>query len=321
MGYSNSPADADPVYNWVHPKNYQYRIYTPSREFGGYKVYFDSCGRRSQLPEAAEKEPRSTLLVAFLGDSFVEALQVPYDSSFVGILSADYPNTAMLNYGVTGYGPLLYYLQCKQMLGEHKINPAAVFMVLYSNDIRNDSAFLNRAVFNSSGNDIIAVNGGKKNSLKALLRKSYLVRLCRKTYLQWQYARKTKNKTGPKGTVVNGLLEEMPLLDSTLTARYILKTAALLQQHNIPLYLTAIPSRYINFTGDTSVTSFAQIAEEWSQKNHIPFVNLHRSFDSVSVHTGQELFYTIDVHCNAAGHALIADAIHHVMDTIPGIGR
>src|SRR5688572_10805366 len=103
VGHSNSPTDADPVLNWVHPKNYLYKMYSPSREFGGYKVYFDSCGRRSQLQGVARGKLKSTMSVVLLGDSFVEALQVPYDSSAVGILSAQYPRTQVLNYGVTGY--------------------------------------------------------------------------------------------------------------------------------------------------------------------------------------------------------------------------
>jgi lysophospholipase L1-like esterase len=321
MGYSNSPTDADPVFNWVHPKNYLYKMYSPLREFGGYEVYFDSFGRRSQLPRIARQKPKSIATVAILGDSFVEALQVPYDSSTVGILSNRFPGTDVLNYGVTGYGPVYYYLKCKQMLTEHKVRPAAVFMVLYSNDVDDDSAALNRAVFDNVSQEIIAINGGKKNSLKALLRESHLIRLCRKAFITWKYLRKTKGRPSENRLVINRLVEESPSLDSTLSEQYILKTASLLKQHHIPFYLTAIPSRYVNFTRDTSASTFAPKAEYWAAKNQIPFINLRRSFDSVSTHTAQKLFYNTDVHCNASGYSLIADAMGKVMDTIPGIRK
>lgn len=306
-GYSNSPTDADHTLNWVHPANYEYKLFGITGEFQDFIVYFDSLHRRNQVPAKAIAHPPGTKQIAFLGDSFVEALQVPYDSCFVGLLADQYRDISFLNYGVTGYGPVLYYLQCKKMLEEHAVRPAAVCMVLYSNDVRDDSSFLPRAVYH--GNQIVAINGGDKNYLLALLRKSYLARLCNKVYLQWKYSRKMDTSAAGGNKLVKGTIEENPSLNNTLSEEYILKTDSMLRAWQIPFYITAIPSKYINFTADTTVHTFAQQAAGWSSAHSIPFINLSPHFDSLGVQAQQKLFFDIDIHCNARGHRAIADVM------------
>lgn len=311
--YGNSPADADPVVNYVHPANYYYKMFTPSGEFGGYSIYFDSLRRRAQVPELAIHRPGTAPNIVFLGDSFTEALQVPYDSSFIGILSTRFPQAAFLNYGVTGYGTILYYLQCKKMLNEHGIRPAAVFMILYSNDVRDDSTVLNRAILDANRNEIIAIDGGRKNSLVAWLRKFYLVRTVNKFFLQWKFTQKAKKESDTKGVLINNLLEEAPALENSVSAQYILKTDSLLKTRNIPLYITAIPSRYKNFTGDLSRELFAEKTEAWCMTNNLPYINLQAAFDSTYRQKPLNFFYSKDVHCNANGHKVIASVFSKIV--------
>lgn len=307
-GYNNAPVDSDPVLDWVHPNDYAYTSYGPSGEFGNFTVYFDSLGRRSQLPQKASPRPPGSQTIAFIGDSFVEALQVPYDSSFTGRLAARYPGISFVNYGVTGYAPVLYYLQCRRMLTEHHLRPQQVVMVLYSNDVREDSAFLSRAVYASNG-EIAAINGGRKNSLQALLRRSYVVRLVRKAVIRWQYARRAKDTRTVDGTVVNDLLEEASRLEHTLTEQYILKTDSLLKKNGVAFYVTAIPSRYIHFTRDTTFRSFAKISREWAVGHGLKYIDLQQAFDRATFMRHEKFFFNIDVHCNARGHGVIADAL------------
>ncbi len=311
--YGNSPADADPVVNYVHPANYYYKMFTPSGEFGGYSIYFDSLGRRAQVPDRALRLSRDAPCVVFLGDSFTEALQVPYDSSFIGILSNRFPYASLLNYGVTGYGTILYYLQCKKMLEVHGIRPAAVFLTLYSNDVRDDSAVLHRAVFDSKRKEIIAIDGGRKNSLVALLRRIYLVRIVNKIFLQWKFIQKEKKRDQLNGVMINELLEEAPDLENTISAQYILKTDSLLKARNIPFLITAIPSRYKNFTKDFSKELFAEKTEKWCRNQKLSYINLQAAFDSSFRQNPLNFFYTKDVHCNANGHKAIASAISIIM--------
>jgi len=308
LGYSNAPVDADHVVNWKHPVDYRYTMFTPSGEFGGFPVYFDSLGRRNQLPEKAKHRDASDSTIVFLGDSFVEALQVPYDSSFVGILSNRFPKVSFLDYGVTGYGAVLYYLQCRRMLEEHHVQPSAVFMVLYSNDVRDDSAFLDRAVYRPGDHEIVAIDGGKRNTLLPLLRQSYLARTINKMYLQWKFSREVA-RNYKTIAMVNGYAEESPSLENSLTASYILKTDSLLQQHHIPFYITVVPSKYSNYTGHSPDHLFATKAAVWSRQHQLSFIDLQTPFREASQKNHERFFYAADVHYNAAGHRLTADVL------------
>lgn len=305
----NSPVNPDPVLNWVHLKNYRYTMFTPSGEFGGFDVYIDSMGRRASLPEKAIPRSSSTAPYVFLGDSFTEALQVPYDSSFIGVLSQQFPNETFLNYGVTGYSPVLYYLNSLQLLHSNMPKPKAAFITLYSNDVREDSTLLSRAEWKEGM--ISAVNGGEANSWHVLFRKSYLVLLLNRFYKQWNYQRAHPDQGN--GVVVNGKLEENPELEGTLTSLYLRKTDSLYKSLNIPLYITAIPSRYREKTGKTDRPYFSTIAREWAQKNNLNFIDLETYFFPAQPPNTKPLFFNVDMHCTAEGQARVANAIGEVL--------
>jgi hypothetical protein len=313
-GYSNSPADPDPYLHHVHPNNHLFKVYTPGGEFGDFMVYYDSLGRRSKLPDSIRNGPRPVKGFVFMGDSFVEGLQVPYEQSFMGLVEKQLPQYQFLNYGVTGYGPLLNYLQCRKMLHEHKVFPHAVVMLLYSNDVRDDSTYFRRSVRDSTG-QVLAVNGGKKNSLVAFVRQFYLARAIRKAYIRWKFQRQFKNPQQVNGVPVRGLLEEQPGIENTLTEQYLLETDSLLQANNIAFYLSAVPSRYENLTGNHSLTTFSEKAGAWAHAHGIPFIALDSAF-TVAGMKGEKLFYNIDIHCNAAGHRVIAEVFSKELFTI-----
>ncbi len=313
VGYrndGNSPVNPDPVLNWVHLTNYRYTMFTPSGEFGGFEVYIDSQGRRAQVPEKAATLPASTAPYIFLGDSFTEALQVPYDSCFTGILSRQYINEKILNYGVTGYSPVLYYLKSVQLLESKGVKPKAVVITLYSNDVREDSTLLARA--NWDKGLIKAVNGGEANTWLHLFRKSYLVLVLNRFYKQWNYQRNHPDLGN--GVVLNGKLEENPELDGTLTAQYLKKTDSLFKALHIPLFITAIPSRYREKTGQTDRRYFSSIVKEWARENELSYIDLEPYFfpDSPSK-KDQQLFFNRDMHCTAAGQQRIAEGLEVVI--------
>ena len=309
-GYNNSPADPDPVLHHVHPANYLYKLYTPGGEFGDYMVYYDSLGRRSDLPEKIPTIQTNIRTVAFFGDSFVEALQVPYDSSFTGLLAKKFPGTNMLNYGVTGYSPILHYLQCKKMLYEHRVKPDMVIMVLYSNDVRDDSTYIGQSEF--TNHELTAINGGKPGWFNTFGRKLYLARIIKRSMIKWEFQQKHKDTTLINGVMVHGLLEESPEISNTLTEKYVLKTDSLLKRYGIPLYLAVIPSRFINFGGEVSYIPFSQKVQVWAAANRLRFVSLDSAFNAAT-ERGERLFYNIDVHCNANGHKVISSVLEQLI--------
>ena len=300
----NSPVDPDPVLNWVHLTNYRYTMFTPSGEFGGFPIYLDSLGRRAQLPEKVGSNRSAKAPYIFLGDSFTEALQVPYDSCFTGILSRQSPNQLFLNHGVTGYSPVIYYLKSKQLLSAPDSKPKAAFITLYSNDVREDSTLLPRTEW-QLGN-IAAVNGGAPNAWHRLLRKSYLILTLNKLYKQWNYKRIHPDQGN--GVVINGKLEENPELEGTITDEYLKKTDSLYKALNIPLYITAIPSRYREKTGKTDRRYFSTIVKEWAEKNGIAYIDLEPYFFPTKQPNSKPLFFNVDMHCTAEGQGRVAEA-------------
>src|SRR5687767_13478954 len=86
IGYGNSPIESDPVIHHVHPRNYTFVQHHPSGELGGFEITYNSEGRVFSGAADAGTSTPGDCRIAFMGDSFTEAGQVPYAESFVGTL-------------------------------------------------------------------------------------------------------------------------------------------------------------------------------------------------------------------------------------------
>lgn len=124
---------------WAHPPNGD--LLFERQEFR-IPVHFSSAGLRDR--EYPFRKPPGTVRVAWLGDSFVEALQVPFDSSAVKRLEAALNAAAppgvrfeVLNFGVSGYGT------CQQLLCLEELalrfEPDWVLSQYYANDLDDDA--------------------------------------------------------------------------------------------------------------------------------------------------------------------------------------
>ena len=136
-----------------------------SREYGGHTVFYDDAGRRAnpENPQGRRASPEhlqfdqtdSEVSVVVMGDSFVEALQVAHEESFVGRLqNAASPNVSVENYGTSSYSPALYLLQWRTRIRDRA--PTHVFLMLFGNDIRNDEEMTAIAELDTSG-DIVTL--------------------------------------------------------------------------------------------------------------------------------------------------------------------
>ncbi len=56
--------------------------------------------------------------VAFIGDSFTEAVGMAYEHSFVGMYAAANPTKSVVNLGVSSYAPTLYFKKIQHLLDE-----------------------------------------------------------------------------------------------------------------------------------------------------------------------------------------------------------
>ncbi len=309
IGYGNSPVNPDAMLHHVHPKNYSFTSYSSANEFGGHEVIFDEEGKVVPRHGMNAGQSRNRPVIAFLGDSFVESLQVPWNSSFIGCLQSRIPGIEMQNYGVSSYSPSLHYLLAKNILLKRQPLPAKAVILLYSNDVADDINYLKSGIF--EGQELIAVNGGTSSWTVQLLRKSYLVRLLRKVAITLEYA--WQHKDDPQNTVkqgeVGGFIEENPDWEGTSSADYLEKTVRLLEASGIKTFVTAVPSKFRYFNDGVEGLEFSEKIEQWAAKRQISFISLTAPFKQWRAQGGGQLFFEKDIHFNTTGHQLAAKVI------------
>jgi hypothetical protein len=138
--------------------------------------------------ERPRVKPPGTFRILVLGDSFIEALQVPLEKTFARLLEAELGNgpVEVLSMGVSGYGTateLLLYRECGRSYG-----PDLVLLAFYpGNDVRNNSPVLEpvlRPIYDRSGR-LERVSATRKAAAGQARRRGFLGHSA-----AYQYARK-----------------------------------------------------------------------------------------------------------------------------------
>ncbi|MGE5504927.1 MAG: GDSL-type esterase/lipase family protein [Actinomycetota bacterium] len=74
----------------------------------------------------------------FIGDSFTEAVGMPWQQSFAGLYAARHPEVEVLNAGVSSYAPAVYYAKVRGLLEQGiKLDRVVVFMDI--SDIQDET--------------------------------------------------------------------------------------------------------------------------------------------------------------------------------------
>jgi hypothetical protein len=304
IGYGNAPMVSDPILDHVHPKNYTFRSHTPSGEYGGHLVHYDADGCVAPT-QPAGRASDAKYRVAFLGDSFVEAGQVPYADSFVGILDAASRGLSLVrNYGVSSYSPMLYLLQWRVLVWFFR--PTHVFVLLFSNDVGDDQGYAQNAVRSENG-EVVAVPGPSDAPLVLWLRSLYVARLIRKAQLKIAWLLANRNAPPPK--VVGDSVEEDPDI-SPLTAALVQQLAEAVTASGARFVLMAVPSKY-RLTGghaDPAAPEFADKWKDWAADHGVEYVDLVVPFRE-AVARGSSTFFAMDMHFNRTGHAVVASVL------------
>ena len=88
-------------------------------------------------------DPMKKVKIAVLGDSYMEALQIPQHEDTSDLLRS-LTGVSVMNTGISGFGPIHEYLTYNQFVRSHK--PNIVLLFFYTgNDIRDSSCVLNRS--------------------------------------------------------------------------------------------------------------------------------------------------------------------------------
>lgn len=304
LGYDNAAFEPDSVFHHAHKKNYSFINNNPSeKEYSNILVKYDNDGCVTN--PLFEKKNLPQKKIAILGDSYPEGLQANYTQSLTGILEKEMGNEFQIkNFAVGGYSPVIYYLQCKNILEDYK--PDYILLFLYANDVREDKEFLTKAVFKN--NELMAVDGGMPAWKYAFIRNSYLLRLVRKYYMQLVYFF-YQDDNASAGYSINNMLEEKPVLTPP-TLSYLDSIKNYSENSGAKLIISAIPSKYkiINsLPFDNS--DYAVQCKLWAAKNTIDYIDLVAPFEMLKRDSGISPFFTKDIHLNTVGHAVSAASI------------
>ena len=305
LGYGGVHMVSSDVLHHVHPPDYRFVSYHRSREHGGHVVYYDEAGRRAHPDQSAVDLTGYEGAVAVMGDSFVEALQVAHEDSFVGRLqTAANGHTPVQNYGTSSYGPALYLLQWRHQIRQQR--PSYIFLMLFGNDVRNDAEMTAIAQVDSSG-EIVAVSGAEQTWFARVARSTYLARLVRKVQLQLVWA--WEHWGEETGESFLDFLEENPDI-TDLTDGYLQQLVRETREVGTQLVLLAVPSKEdtLRRAARTTRRAFHDKVRVWAEQHRVPFVDLATPF-LVAAEAGARLFFPRDIHFTEEGHRVVADVL------------
>jgi len=129
---------ADPVYDHGLAPNFDgYDIWGEAR----YRLFTNSLGfKDGSVREVPLKASSRRILL--LGDSFTEAIGVPYENSFVGLLNRAgerrEPKVEFLDAGVASYSPSIYYKKVKYLL-DRGLQVDEVVLLSDSSDVEDEA--------------------------------------------------------------------------------------------------------------------------------------------------------------------------------------
>lgn len=297
LGYDNAAFEPDSVLHHIHRPDYFFiHSNAAEHEYGNIQVRYDRMGCVVNPNEKKTENCRGKIW--FFGDSYIEALQVNYDSSVVGILEKDFPDVCFKNFAVGAYSPILHYLKLKHLLKSDK--PDVAFLFLYANDVAEDKQYFNKAKFN--GQEVTAVDGGMPQWKYEIIRNSNLLRLARKFYMQM-----TVKFENNRNLNESALSESKDILaEPTLT--YLEKFVALCKDNKIRVIVSCIPSKRDILKTDINTDSFSNQIKAWCS-GRCDFLDSQSPLQSFYLETNKSPYYKNDIHFNNYGHRILATTI------------
>lgn len=297
---------------------------------GTYRLTTNSLGFKDKVVRDVSSTTDRHRIV-FIGDSFTEGIGLQFDKTFVGRIAdkLDPQGYEILNAGVVSYSPYIYYLKTKYLI-EHGLKFDELVVFIDMSDVQDEityqpwtpsdpswiertwNAFYKKADFFLEHHSLVYLHGIRPITFGVYtkrLRTLFLggsgdgekVSDKDKKYLadrgRWAFDDEVYNDWGKKGVALE-LAHMQDLID--LCKKNSIKVSIAVYPWPDNILAQDIQSRQVS------------IWKKFSDVNSLTFYNLFPVFMNTSMKSSEVVAtYFLphnDVHWNAAGHQLVADA-------------
>lgn len=272
-----------------------------------YKFSTNSLGFRDSLSRNISNH-NDKYRIILIGDSFTEAVGVDWENSFAGILSNRLENRGIeiLNAGVIGYSPRIYYLKTEYLLNVQKLKFDELFVFIDISDINNEHLYQNY----------------KPKSFVSLLiqyvsRYSFVLR---------------KIRQPPALSVIQGIpfandlnknydfpIGDWQINDPKIQKGFklgiynMLQLVKLCREHKIKLRIVVYPwQNNIGYTNHPQESTW----QAFATTHKVDFISLFPDFAEACNYDGKfcsDFFIPLDAHWSVAGHKFVANKILKVI--------
>lgn len=302
-----------------------------------YRVCTDALGMKTSCNRSDEINKHYD--IAFIGDSFTEAIGMPYEKSFVGMYAQNNQGIRVANLGVSSYSPVIYLKKTEWFLkqGIH-FDHMVVFIDI--SDIQDEASSYYKELENGSIKstagiqEIPGVNRSGMMAVKNFVRRHFY--LFTTMYKNSAKLIRPTPSEAPKQEGIFDLQRSRWTYDSQSegygelgvqggidkAVDYMDRLHDLLERHDIRLSVGVYPwpAQLKELENSSAINLQSRIWQEFCLDKCEYFIDLFPKFAELVANKGAESVYhdhyiAGDVHFNEKGNALIFSALRETFDS------
>jgi hypothetical protein len=277
-----------------------------------YRLRTNSLGfrdARARVVPLKHSRPR----VLFIGDSFTEGIGVSYDSTFVGRIARELEPRGfeVLNAGVAGYSPAIYYRKIKNLLEERGLQVSSIVVCIDIADVYNEARQY-RLGKDGRVEELPTPGLTKRERLKQLLKdNSVLMRVLDATKdVLGNRKRYALDEDIARWTLSKSLLESYGRLGLSRARANMDRLVAVARRQGIPVVVVVYP--WPDQIAERDLNSLqVSFWTAWARDRGVTLIDLFPAFvgGEDPLATIRQNFMAYDYHWNAAGHRIVAEGI------------
>ncbi len=300
---------------------------------GEYRVCTDSMGMKTSCNRLDGANKRYD--IAFIGDSFTEAIGMLYEKSFVGMYAQHNRDIQTANLGVSSYSPAIYLKKTEWFLKEG-VHFDHLLVFIDISDIQDEAISYKELDNGSIGYIYEKPKGNNSNwsAIKDFIKKHFYLFTAAYTSLKklikpWPTAPQEKEDifdmyrsrwTYDSQSAGYGELGVQGGIDKAVD--YMNRLHGLLERHGIKLSVGVYPwpAQLREMENSSAINMQSRIWKEFCVDKCEHFIDLFPRFSELVANNGAESVYRDyyiagDVHFNEKGNAVIFAALREVLDS------